>query len=243
MTHGEIRECVDRGIATRADYRRWLERENYPADEALMLELLLESTLRGQQEAAKQKQLLEAERAAEKAKAAAEKAQREAAIAAKKTNIAAPLSDLERAVVLGIVPIGVYEARLVSEQFAADDRAFMVDLLQHQREEYLAAQEKKADQAGALARKSISLSALDRAVLAGIMSLDEYRRRLEPKGWTPATRPCWCSCSRANCAIARPRPRSAQRHKRPRPRAGCPCRKWRKLFGKGCWRRTVTARG
>jgi hypothetical protein len=182
MTHGEIRECVERGIATRADYRRWLDRENYPPDEALMLELLLESTLRGQQEAAKQKERLEAERAAEKKAAADAKAKREAEIAAKKTNVAASLSDLERAVVLGIVPIGVYEARLVTEQFAAADRSFMVDLLQHQREEYLAAQEKKADQAAALARKSISLSTLERAVLAGVTSLDEYRRRLESEG-------------------------------------------------------------
>lgn len=182
MSHAEIRECVERGIATRADYRRWLERENYPPDEALMLELLLESTLRGQQEAAKQKQLLEAERAAEKKKAADARAQREAEIAAKKAHVVASLSDLERAVVRGLVPIGVYESRLTAENFAADDRAFMVELLQQQREEYLAAQEKKAEQAGALARKSISLATLERAVLAGNVTLDEYRRRLASEG-------------------------------------------------------------
>ncbi len=144
-----------------------------------MLELRLESMLRGQQEAATKRKELELERAADKKRAADEKAAREAEIALKKSRTPAALSDLERAVVRGVLPMAAYESRLVELKYSADDRAFMIELLQQQREDYLAAQEKKAHQDGELARKAISLASIERAVLRGIVTLDDYRRRLE----------------------------------------------------------------
>jgi hypothetical protein len=179
LSHGEIKEAVERNILSTPDYREWLEREGYAPQDALVLELLLDSQLRGQQEAAKKKADAEAARAAEKAKRDAAAAARAAELEAKKARAGAPLGDVERAVVVGILPIEVYEARLRDLNFPAGDVAFEVELLKQRREDYLAAQERARLAKGPESPKTIALGALERAVVRGLASIEDYAARLQ----------------------------------------------------------------
>ena len=179
LTHGEIRECVERGIATRREYRDWLAREGYEPEDALRLELLLEAQLRGQSELAAARKRREEEIAAERAEREREKAARAAELAAKRARTFPALGDLERMVIRGVLPMDAYASRLADLKYAPADVAALVELLRQDREKYLADQERRQAAEGALLENAISLADLERAVLFGIVTIDDYRRRLE----------------------------------------------------------------
>jgi hypothetical protein len=178
LSHGEIRECVVRGILSRVDYRRWLEREGYAPDDALALELLLDSQIHGQVEAEKKRREAEEERAREKAEREEEKRKRDAELAERRARTFPGLADYERAVIIGALPIDAYADRLAVLKYAPDDIAFMVTILAEQRDAYLERLEKKAAAENRLEERRVSLADLERAVVRGITSIDTYVDRL-----------------------------------------------------------------
>lgn len=186
LSHAEMKECVTRGILNRSDYRRWLDREGYPPDEAAALELLLVTEVSDQRELEKKRAETDAERAADKQKAADEKARKQAEIEARNARTFPSLSDIERAVVRGLLDVSAYEQRLIDLKYAESDRAFLVALVDQQREDYLDAQQRKHDAEAAQPEKAIGLADLERAVITGRASLDDYRRRLESDSYPAA---------------------------------------------------------
>lgn len=183
MSHGEIKDAVERGILAMPDYREWLKREGYPDGDALVLELLLESTIRGQHEAAQRKADAERQRAEDKAKRDAEREQRRRELEQKKARTFAPLADIERAVVLGILPMSAFTDELARQKFAAADIAFESELLQQRRDDYLAAVEKKQAAEGPPSPKTIALAKLERAVVLGYEPVETYAARLRAENY------------------------------------------------------------
>ena len=183
LSHGEIKEAVSRGILNRMDYRRWLEREGYPPDDALTLELLLDDQLKGEREARELRAQREAERLAEQERRAREAAERKAAIEAKRARTFPSLADLERAVIRGILPIGAYEARLADLKYAADDIATLSALLQQDRDRYAEDQERRARIEGETADRDLSAAQLERAALRGVITPLDYRMGIAAMGY------------------------------------------------------------
>jgi hypothetical protein len=185
VSHAEIKELVQRGLATRADYRRWLQREGYADEDALWLELLIETEIHGTEEAAAAKKRAAAERAAEKAAAAAEKARKAAELAAAHARTFPGLDDYKHAVVRGLLPIGVLAARLAELKYAGDDAQFLLDLVAQDREAFLAAQAKKTAAENDAHERGLSIAEAERAVLRGVTTIETYAATLRAAHVTP----------------------------------------------------------
>jgi hypothetical protein len=112
---------------------------------------------------------------------AAEKKRAEAEKAAAKRQIS--LSDLERAVRLGVRTVVEYQGVLQALGYSAQDQQTLVALLQLQLRQDQAARAKRQEVETAVAARGLSLSQWERAVLEGIRSLAEYQAWLREQGY------------------------------------------------------------
>lgn len=186
LTKAEIEDAVVRGILSPVDYDVWLEQENYDDQARTVLSLLLQSTVRSKEDADRAKQAKAAADAAKAAQKAVADAAKQAALEAGTKTTAPELSDIKQAVIQGILPIDAYAAALTARKYAPADITFLVALLQKQRDDYVAAQQKRADATRAAAAKNLSLSELDAAVVGGFISPAEYGARLTAAGFAGA---------------------------------------------------------
>lgn len=183
VAHGEIRAMFKAGIVPMLEYRRWLKREGYPEDEALWLELLLRYEVDKDLEVENARAAALAERAAAKAERELAAQQRLAAIEDERAlHRRGSIADLSRAVVRGLIPIARLEEVLGAE-YDADTVDIVVGLVEQDRQKYLADQAKAdaAKQTGA--RRNIDVGALESAVLAHTITIDQFRRRLDELGF------------------------------------------------------------
>jgi hypothetical protein len=84
------------------------------------------------------------------------------------------LSDLEKAVVAGIKPIGDYTAALIAAKYPKADADTLTQLVQLKVDQAAAAAARHADAVGAATKKGISLAAEEAAVVAGDRTMDDY---------------------------------------------------------------------
>jgi len=177
LTSSEARAAAKARILAVADYREALRREGRTEDAILVLELLLRKEM-------DEKQALEDARAEALAERAAEKAAKDAAAAAKRAEIAAAialkrrgsLSELEHAVVIGLIPIARLE-EVLNAQFDADTVAIYVGDVEQQRAAYVAQQQQRDDAAKRADAKGLNVGQLEQAVYAGVLTVDQFRAR------------------------------------------------------------------
>lgn len=186
LSSSEVIDCVELGILPTAYYRDWLRREGYPEDEAFALELRLRSKIDKDTAIETQRERLQAERADEKRQRAEAAAQRKADVEAERAlHRRGSLGDLNRAAVRGLISFSRV-VEVLSAEYDADTVSIMVALLEEDRQAYLDAQ-RRADEAKQRAgRRSIDVGAIEQAVLAGVLTLDEYGQRLAQLGFDGA---------------------------------------------------------
>jgi hypothetical protein len=185
LSGGEVIDCCKMGILPTAYYRAWLRRENYPEDEAFALELRLRMEMDRESALEDQRTKLQAERALEKQQKAADAAARKAAVDAERAlHRRGSLGDLNRAAVRGLIPFARV-AEVLSPQYDADTVNVMIALLEQDRQTYLE-QQARADEARQRAgRRSIDVGTIEQAVLAGLLTIQEFRTRLSQMGFDP----------------------------------------------------------
>lgn len=98
------------------------------------------------------------------------------------------IAQTERAVKLGLLTPDDLRERLAALNYAPDDIETLIAIVVADIPDTRAAQRLNADAIGAVARKGLDLPALERAVLRGLRSLDDYRAALEEKGYGPDDR-------------------------------------------------------
>ncbi len=186
LTSSEARNAVKANVLAVADYRAALRREGRDEPAVLVLELMLRAELDAEKQIAQHRADAEAERQAERdaraAAAAEKKAQLEADRALKRRGSA---SDLERAVVRGLIPIARY-VEVVGASFDADTVDILVGLVEDDRQRFLDQQRKADDAAQRAARKGLDVGALRSAVLQYVISVHEFRQRLTQLGFDGA---------------------------------------------------------
>jgi hypothetical protein len=186
LSHGEIRDAVTVGISSFADYRRWLSFEGYEGDDQLTLELLLRHSIDKQKAIAQHRTDALAERAAEKTardqQRAAKLAQVEADRALKRRGSA---GDLERAVVRGLIPVDRY-SEVLRDAYDADTVDVLVSLVEDERRRYLAQLDAADDARKRAAVRKIDVGGMEAAVLADVLTLDEFRAGLQQLGFSSA---------------------------------------------------------
>jgi hypothetical protein len=158
----ELERAVRAGLKTVADYRAVLLREGYSEEDAELLARLLQLQLDADKQAAETRKAAEA-RLAER-------------------HIS--LSDVERAVKLGVLDLAAYKRVLTREGFSAEDQETLVALLTAELAQIRAAEKKRAEAEKAAAKRQISLADLERAVRAGVRSVVEYQGALQALGYS-----------------------------------------------------------
>jgi hypothetical protein len=202
LSSGQVEACVKAGVLAIVDYRVALEREGYPPEDVLALELLLETSIKAGADVEK----LRAQKAAD-AKAAADakdaadarkRADAEAAAALKRRG---PVSELERAAVRGLIPIDRV-AEVLRADYDADTVQIYLDDITAQRADYIANQKKAADAAARAQNKGLSIAQAERAVFDDVLTLDDYARLLSRAEIAPADQQILVATLRAEKADA-----------------------------------------
>jgi hypothetical protein len=186
ISSSQVTTCVKAGILSVRDYREALEREGYPAADVAALELLLRHELdeRARIEDVREQQA--ADRAAEQQRRAEERARR-AAEAQAELELArrGREGDLRRAVVRGLIPVDRL-VEVLAARYDADTVAILAESVELDRLQYLEQLQRRDEAAQRAERRAINISDLERAVLAGVLPLVDYRRRLEAARLAPA---------------------------------------------------------
>jgi hypothetical protein len=184
LSHAEIKDAVTRGILTRSDYRDGWTAKAIPRTKRPRSSSDAPTDISDARELDKKRAEAEAARVAAQHQAAADKG-REGGGNRRPQRADVPVP-LRRGAGRGARAPGRRACTnngSIDLKYAESDRAFLVALVEQGREDYLAAQQRKQDAEGAQPDKAIGLPALERAVVTGRASLDDYRRRLESDGY------------------------------------------------------------
>lgn len=181
LSEADLEAAVKRNIISMADYRAGLARLGYSPEAAGVLELMLRDVLNDAEEARRVKAARDAELAAEKERKRIEAAERKAALEAERAVTEPSLRQIERAVIRGLLPMSAYDAFLREAKYSTETIGFLVGLLEQERVEYVADQERRAEAAARAARSQIAVGQLERAVERGLLSVGEYRAQLEDR--------------------------------------------------------------
>jgi hypothetical protein len=159
----DLERAVRASVSSISDYRNVLLREGYSDQDAELLVRLLQLQV-------------DADRQAAEKRAEAEKRLAEKQIS---------LSDVERAVKLGVLDLAAYKRVLTREGFSAEDQGILVQALTAELAQIRAAERKRAAAEKAAAKRQISLPDLERAVRLGLRTMVEYQGVLADLGYGP----------------------------------------------------------
>jgi hypothetical protein len=183
LSAAEVIDCCELGIVTTAYYRNWLEREGYPPDEAIALEIRLRMKIDKQAHVEEARAAAVAERAEAQRKRAEAAAQRAADVEAQRAqHRRGSLGDIARAVVRGLIPIARYQEVLTAD-YDADTVQIMVSLVEGDRQLYLEQLQRAADAKQRAGIRNIDVGALEQAVLNDVLTVQEFRGRLVSLGF------------------------------------------------------------
>jgi hypothetical protein len=186
LSHGEVLECVERGVLAIPDYRRWLEREGYAADDADALELLLRVKLDKAAKADDERKRLAAEKAKTQADAAAARQKRLDELEAQRAlHARGSIADLRRAVARGLIPLDRL-AEVLRAEYDADTVQMLLALAEQDRADFVAQQQRADDARKRAAQRNIDLGSLEQGVLHHILTVDAYSAAITERGFTPA---------------------------------------------------------
>lgn len=178
LSPGEAKAAVVAGVLPIAAYREALRLDGYDEEAVLTLELLLEVELDDKADVKKLREQKAADAAAAD-KARAEAAAKKAADVEQQRALArrGSLSELQRAVVRGLIPTSRY-VEVLTPQYDADTVAALVGLVEQDRAAYVEQQARAADALKRASVRHIDIGALQAAYLAGVLTLDQVARQL-----------------------------------------------------------------
>lgn len=182
LSLSQVEAMVKSGVLNMVDYREAARREGYPEGDVTALELQLRWEINKQRDIAQHRADQEQERAREQQERDEAAARRRAEIEAR-TALArrGPLSKLERAAVRGIIPFERVE-EVYAAQYDADTVAFLMELLDGDRQQRLAQQERAEAAAFRASQSGLSIADQRDAVMRGFLTLDEFQRGLVERG-------------------------------------------------------------
>lgn len=186
LSLGQAEQAVELDVWSITDYRAYLDRHNYGHDAALTLELMLLAKLKRAGDLAKARAQAAAERAAAKAFARQELEAKRAQLALEHADFSGTIAQAERLVVRGQVDPGRYRRVLIDHGYTSDDASDLMTLAQQDATEYAATLERRRQAIAKAAQQQLAVATLERAVKAGRLSLEDYRRELLARNFTDA---------------------------------------------------------
>lgn len=186
LSVSQVEQMVKSGVLSILDYRRTLRERGYVEDDVMALELQLRFEIDKATDIAAARAEREAEREAEQLlKAQAAEARRLEVEAERAAARRGPLAKIERAAVRGLIPLSRVE-ELYAADYDGDTVAILLGLVEADRLAYLEAQTAAGDAGRRAAQRGLNLGELQSAVMANILTLDEFRGRLASLGLSAA---------------------------------------------------------
>ena len=178
LSPSEAMAAVKLKVLSVVDYRHALERDGRTDDAIDALELMLRTEVDNAKTLAEHRADQAAERAAEKAAKATAAAEKKAAVEAKQAlERRGKVGDLERAAIRGLITVDrvkeIYDAT-----YDGDTVDILMASLAANRQAYLDQQTARADAIKRAGVKQLNVGELEAAVVAGALTLDEFRGRL-----------------------------------------------------------------
>jgi hypothetical protein len=188
LSLGQVEDAVKRKILTVQDFRVQALAQGYSFEDAQTLELTLLTEISEAEAAAAERERLDEERAVEKAARLAEAEKRRLEAEARLAVRGLSLAQLERLVRGGLRTIEEYRGFLAGEKFTLADQQALAELLSDEIDERAAAEERRAELAGQLEVRRVSLADLEDAVKRGLRTIAEYRQSLAELGFAEGDR-------------------------------------------------------
>lgn len=186
LSRGDIEHAIKDGIMNFNDLKHWADRNNMPLEDELLLELTIQVDENKAATAAAAKAKAAKERADAKAakdKAALDKAAAAALGAADK---GITLQEAEALVRAGNWTFARFEGFLHSKGYGADAIAGIEALLHEKIDAAAAAKAKASGVRTAATHKGLNLAQVEKAVVDGILSIDDLTRWLTSQGFDAA---------------------------------------------------------
>ena len=184
LSRGDIEAGILDGIMNLTDLEAWATRNGMPQNEEALLELMTLFKLNKQTQTAAAKAAAakaKAQIAQQKASAAAAKAAQTQALAADK---GVTVTQAETLVVDGLWTFEQLTAYLTAKQYGSDAIAAIVALLHAKMAKTAAATSTAATIAAGVKAKGLSLAQVQKAVLAGILTVDQLNTYLSNEGYS-----------------------------------------------------------
>src|SRR5579872_2817944 len=181
LSRGDIEQGILDGVMSFSDLHTWAQRVNMPADEEAYLELMI--LFKQNKESATAAAKAKAAAAQAKAQAAAEKA---AAAKAQAADKGVTVAQAETLVKDGFWTFDQLEAFLTSRGYGPDAITAIVHLLQTEMAATAAKSSTASTAKAAAAAKGISLAETEKAVVAGILTIQDLQNFLSAHGFDAA---------------------------------------------------------
>jgi hypothetical protein len=186
LTPSQVEQCIKAGVLAIPDYRDALRREGYDEFSVTALELMLRVELDRARHVDEHRADLEADRAAERLQRDQERARKQAeADRARALKRRGSIGDLERAAVRGLIPMARLEEVLAAD-YDADTVTILLAGVDEDRRQYLEQQAAAAEARKRAAARNIDAGTLEEAVLTGLLTVEEFGRRLAQLHFSPA---------------------------------------------------------
>jgi hypothetical protein len=186
LSSGEVAAAIELKVLAFPDYRPALRREGYTEAAIDVKDLMLRARLDKEKKIEQHRVDIAAERAAEKAARDKETAIKRAQLEADRTRKRrGNPGDLERAVVRGLIPIERY-VEVIAPEYDADTVDILRRAVEADRVDYIAQQQRAADALQRAAHRGLDVAQLEQGVLAGVLTLDQYRQSLTFLKFEPA---------------------------------------------------------
>lgn len=186
LSEADVINAVKRNVLNITDYAAWLSARGYSDVDAVTKELTLQDELNEISDKAAAKAAAAATRAANaQAKLQAQTAKRDA-IALTHAHWSGTLGEAERLVVRNVMPPTQYQSVLEDHGINPGDASALVTVAVADRDARAAAQAKKAAAANTTKNPTLSLAALERAVLLQALTLAQFDQEAAARGYSGA---------------------------------------------------------
>jgi hypothetical protein len=186
LSESQAEDAVKKGFWTFGQFVDYLKLKNYQDDDVTTRMLLLQDQIRADAESATKRKALEDQRTADRKARLAAAAARQAALDAKRSQSQLSIAQVEKLFIRSQLTEDQYRAFLVAQKYSASDIGMLLELANDDRQTYQDGLAKRAEADQKASVTSLSASQMEKAVLAGALTVAQYQQILTSQGIDPS---------------------------------------------------------
>jgi len=178
ISEGDAETAVIRGFWTMIEYDTFLRSLHYNEDDILTKTLLITDKIQLDAEAKRKRELAENQRATLRAVRLQAALDRQAQLEALRLHPVLSLAQVAAATVRGFMTLDQYRSYLRLQHYSEDDVAILSGMVSSDRADFLTTQARRQKADAKLATTSLTTAELERGVIVGALTMDDFRNTL-----------------------------------------------------------------